>query len=383
MSDKKSFAYVGNWGYDVNAPEHGFGIFAYDRDSGELESIGHAFDDIRIGGPCMHPTKNVLYAPDERAEVLEEGGSQLVAIRLDPDTGAMTEINRVPSFGNAPSYVAVDGSGKYLLSANHAMGGVITCTRRNAEGGFEVFHKYDEANIALFPINEDGSIGPVCDVCVIEGSSILRSQKSSHPHSVMASPDGNVFVVGDLGADRVYAFTIDAEHSRLVKTADWSAVPGSSPRYSAFHPTLPLVFVNNETRPYISTFRYTSAGQLEHVGDWYTLRDCDTPDDKTLISDIRIHPSGKYIYNLVRGYEVISVLQVNESDGSLKVIQTLPVVGEWPKGCAVSPDGRFFYLCAKRSGFTALYSIAEDGTLTYTGKTFPDFNPANVTFFIH
>lgn len=377
MADKAGFAYIGSWGYDVNAPEHGFTMWRTDG-GGSLEPFGESFKDIRVGGPCLHPALDVLYVPDERAEVWPDGGSQLLAVRLDRESGAMTELNRVPSYGNAPAYCAVDGSGKYLLAANHGMNGMITCTERGS-GGFRIRRRYDEANIALFRLNEDGSIGEVCDIWVAEGSGPLKSQKSAHPHSIMASPSGDVFVAGDLGADRVYSFVLDRKNGKLRKVSEYAATPGSSPRYCAFHPTRPLVFVNYETRPFLAVFRYKETGELEHLGDRYAFE--ETGRTTAAASDIRLHPSGNFLYNLDRERSEITVFAVREEDGALTAVQTVRAAGEWPKGCAVSLDGAYFYLCAKRSGFTSLYEIDTDGRLFDTGKRFPQPNPANVTFF--
>ncbi|MBS6645637.1 MAG: beta-propeller fold lactonase family protein, partial [Clostridiaceae bacterium] len=265
--------------------------------------------------------------------------------------------------------------------ANHGGNGMITKTRLHSDGTYSLCREYDEANITLFPLNVDGSISSPSHIIRLTGNGPRKSQKSSHPHSIMASPDGKIFIVCDFGADRIYSFTIDRQKNILKTAYEYKVPAGSAPRYSAFHPKKPYFFVNNEVRPYVESFLYAENGTFEKVDELYVLPDNAVPDQLPLISDIRIHPTGKYLYNLSRTYNTVTVIGINETTGKMKILQLLELTGDFPKGCNISPDGSYLYIAMKKSGEVLLCRIAENGLLTLSDLRFPVQNAANITFY--
>lgn len=98
-------------------------------------------------------------------------------------------------------------------------------------------------------------------------------------------------------------------------------------------------------------------------------------------SDIRIHPSGKYLYNLIRGINAVSVFAINEETGDLDKVQTVTLDGTGPRGCAISPDGRFMLIAALTSNEVLVWAIGEDGKLSPSScRKISQPNPGTVTF---
>ncbi|MCD8068908.1 MAG: lactonase family protein [Lachnospiraceae bacterium] len=379
-----TFACIGAWGYRTDEPEHGFTICVYDPQAGTFTPTDSILPYIRVGGTCLHPTLPVLYCTDECFDSHPEGGGQILALRLHSDTGAAEELSRLPSFGCAPSYCAIDTSGKTLLVSNHAGNGMITRTEQDGSGCYHLVRQYDEANVTLFPLREDGSIAPPCDIVRLTKITPHGRRKHPMPHSVMASPDGKVFLVCDFGSDMIYTFTIDYETGKLVMTnsgAVFQGETGSAPRYSTFHPSKPYVNTNNEDTPYVYSFRYQPDGQMRLLGKTAAVAPDAPADQLPLISDIRIHPTGRWVYNLSRAYNTVTVLAVDEDTGILSRQQILPLSGDFPKGCCVSPDGRFLHIAMKKSGEVLTYPIAGDGSLLPLSHRLEVLNAANITFF--
>lgn len=98
-------------------------------------------------------------------------------------------------------------------------------------------------------------------------------------------------------------------------------------------------------------------------------------------SDLRIHPSGKYLYGLVCGLDVVSVLAISEKTGQIERIQTIKLEGGGPRGCAVSPDGRFLHVALTSIHKVVVLAIGEDGKVASTGESVSQPSPVNVTFF--
>lgn len=385
MSDyKNTFVYVGNWGKTPTGC--GFGICRYNTETGGLELIKSVFDEIAVGATCLDAKRNILYCTNELAThpgYVLGGGGQIYAFAIYPETGDLTEINHQPSYGTLPSSVAVDATGKYLIATNHTGHTPITKSVKDASGKYRIALEYDDATTILYPLNDDGSVGDPCDIYKHSGNGPLPKQSHPHPHQVMMSPSGNLFAVCDKGSDQIFFFRINRETEKLEVCGGegYKSIPGSSPRYSVFHPTRPYFYMNNETKAVIRAFRYDEDGKLEPICTVNALpEDCE--DNLTMMqSDIRIHPSGKYLYGLIRGINAVSVFEIKEETGKIEKIQTVTLDGTGPRGCAISPDGWFMHIAALKSKEVLVWAIGEDGKLSPTGKKISQPNPGNVTFF--
>jgi 6-phosphogluconolactonase len=394
MSDyKNTFVYVGNWTFAPSAWDtkpttgKGFGIFRYHSKTGELELMKSAvMDRISVGATCLDSKRNILYCVDEvmtQSAFRKGGGGLVYALAIDPETGDLTEINHQPSYGSLPTYVTMDATGKYLLVVNHTGHTPVTKIVKDACGKFRIVVDYDDSTTVLFRLDDDGSIGEPCDICVHSGSGPLPLQTHAKLHSVVMSPSGNLFAVCDKGSDKIYFYRINRETEKLEICGGegYTAIPGSSPRYSVFHPTRPFFYMNNETKAVICAFRYDEDGRLEPLCTVNALPEGCEDNPTIMQSDLRIHPSGKYLYTLIRLINVVSVFKIKEETGEIEKIQTATLDGIGPRGCAISPDGRFMLIAALESKQVLVWAIGDDGTLSPTGKKATQPVPGNVTFF--
>jgi 6-phosphogluconolactonase (cycloisomerase 2 family) len=99
-------------------------------------------------------------------------------------------------------------------------------------------------------------------------------------------------------------------------------------------------------------------------------------------SEIKVHPSGRHVYTLVRGIVSASVFEIDQDTGALKLIQTFKLEGSNPRSCSISPDGRFMLVAMILSAEVLVLSIGEDGKLSSTGHKAAQPHPANITFLV-
>ena len=388
--EKKTFVYIGNW-RPKEPGQSGYCIYQYDENTARLTYLKSAINDgLSIGAAYLNPKTNILYCANEQTHLPGRwgGGGQILAVKLDPESGDMTEISRQPSYGVDPTYIALDHSGKYMIVTHHVNYAPVTKIGRDPYGKFHIYTEFDDTTTVLFPLREDGSVGEPCDVWKHTGHGpIMSTQANPHVHSVMSAPDGGLFAACDKGSDRIYFFRIDYGTERLVLINDYPSLPGSSPRHSCFHPTLPYWYMNNETMPVLRGFRYSEDGRLDHICTVNSIPDgyADDPSldkiSRPRQSDIQIHPSGKYIYTLFRGINCISVFAVDQDTGVPERMQTV-----WPDGkdlrtCAFSPDGRYMLVTAPENSTVIALSVGPDGKLTPTGISISQPRPGVVTFF--
>lgn len=197
-------------------------------------------------------------------------------------------------------------------------------------------------------------------------------------HSIYAAPGKDFFLINDCGGDALKTYII--ENGKLKETSRIDIDAGYNPRYSAFHPTLPLVYGNNERVPELFTYSYDDNGKLELIARTSLLVGDEPPTNNGIIpaSDMTIHPSGKFIYTALRKVNRLVVIAVDEK-GATKLIQSTDCGGDGTRGLKVDPEGKLLYISNHDSGNVAIFEIAEDGTVKDTGRSMEIENASNAT----
>jgi 6-phosphogluconolactonase len=385
MPAPSSLVIIGNWDRHKRPPGNGFGVFRFDAETGEMELASTAGLDLTIGCAVLSSDGQRLYAVDEYTilpGLFQGGGGQLVGFRLDRERATLTEFTRTPSFGSLPSFVTLGGNERFCLVTHHTDRVPVTRVRRGPDGAYNIAMTYDDATTVLFPLDDDGTIAPPSDVILHEGAGgPLKRQTHPQLHAVTTSPSGALFAVTDKGNDRTHLFRIDTGQRKLVELGTrFVSEPGSSPRYTAWHPFRPFLFLNHETKALVSSLRYTEDGEIAHVGTWSVLAPGQNDEFELKQSDIKVHPSGKYIYTGIRGTSEVVALRIAQETGRLERFQAVTLDGKGPRGFAISPNGRFMVVAAHDSQLVLVWRIMPDGTLEPTGHRYPQPNPGTVTF---
>ena len=74
-------------------------------------------------------------------------------------------------------------------------------------------------------------------------------------------------------------------------------------------------------------------------------------------AEIRIHPSGRFLYNTNRGHNSVTMYDVDADTGKLSVIGWQSTLGEWPRGMNIDPSGTFLYVGNQNTDTIAVFSI--------------------------
>jgi 6-phosphogluconolactonase len=390
---KKMYALVGNFGF-APGPK-GLQVFNYDPATAGMELIESVFDDVNVGHQSIDAARNIAYIINECPSLRGQtgGGGYLMAVKIDPASGKLSLINEKPTLSADPCYTSLDGTGRYILVSHHTGYGFVTRIVKS-EKGYLTESFFDDTALVLFRINEDGSLGDVCDI------SLTSEDKTSGPHtwsrqnSVIASPTGELIVVCDRGLDKFHTYRLDRENGKLVPLHSTKVEPGLVPRYGVFHPSLPIFYANFQKKPLVRAYRYDAAnGNLDLTSNASLLPDEKAVEcgaelhmmhpkslhekmqmekmrgnlDKLEPAGILIHPNGKYVYASLRGENTIAVLDV-DSAGAISLKESIDCGGKNPRGLTISPDARFLFAANMDSGNVATFSIGNDGSLQATGK---------------
>lgn len=327
--------------------QHSEGIYhcRLDDSNGKLSEPRLA---AKIDGPgflALHPDRAVLYAVGRL-----EKRPVVASYRIeDSDAGApaLQFLNAVPIGDGGAAHLAVDARGRTLITA-----------------------QYGGGSIAVFGLDEEGRISARKALHEHDGASKVdaRRQSSPHPHWVGFSPDNRFVFVPDLGADHVVIYAFDAERGELVRHGSGEVPAGAGPRHMKFDPAGQRIYVLNELALTITVFDYdASAGSMEPRQTIATL-DADTKrrEQFASASEIRVHPSGDFVYAANRGHDSIAAFHVDRATGRLSHIESEHVRGATPRNFNVSPSGKWLLAAGQHSHTLAAFAIdAATGRLTY------------------
>ncbi|MGM9522467.1 MAG: lactonase family protein [Oscillospiraceae bacterium] len=378
----KTYVYVGNWN---TRGEGGIGIYDYDPSTGEAKYIKTVREDIVAGLIVADKKRGVIYSIDERSDNPDMpgkgGGGRVFSLRVDPETGNLEEISRQSAFGSMPAYITDDGTGNGLLLCNHSGNENITRIVKDENGHYRLERIFNDTAIMHYPINDDGSLGEPDDAYITPADGEIYSCL----HSVNLAPDGRSLVVCERNQDKAYLMHFDADSKKLVldDTEQFERgkgiKDGHCPRYSAFHPTKPFVYINSEYLPRLTVLRY--GAELETI----EIVDVTPPsagDRKFSQSDLCVSADGRFLYTMYRGVNMVCVYAIDQDTGIPEFVQEIALSGEGPRGFKFSPDGRFLLVANLDSKDVTTLAVADDGRLTETEyRTFGQEHPGNVTFY--
>jgi 6-phosphogluconolactonase len=380
-------AYVGSYA-SPGAPaagEAGIRLFSVDPDSGSLSQLSASMPDMEAGYLCRSLDGRFLYGVDERKD---DGrgpigpAASVKAFRIDPSDGRLSLINSQRAFGPFPTYVAIDPSGKWVVTASHGSFEHVEHVIRT-ESGFEIEYLFDDSTLTLYPVSETGALEPACDLQIFEGHGVDPSsskqvgghpQASPHAHSATFDPAGRFIMVCEKSADKIYLYSILNEFRRFSEPHVYSVSPGSAPRHPAFHPTKPLVFVTNEMASTLSSYTYDSNKRhITHIDTTSTISSdycgINAP------AEVRVHPSGRFVYVNNRGEDTVVCFVIDEESGKVSLRGSYPLSQSCHPGLAArsfafDPTGTFMFV-ADRPGnkLLTLAVDAENGDLALASTT--------------
>jgi len=191
------------------------------------------------GGPsvfALSPDRRMLY-------VGHRGQPAISSFRIDHTTGGLTPHGTVAS-DHAPTFLAPDRTGRYLLSAYY-------------QGGFAAVH----------PLGADGAVGaPALDtLATATGAHAIQTDPSNQfafvPH--IARFNDNVLepLRESTGPNVIWQLKFDAQSGRLTPNTPLRVEPESrlGPRHYCFHPTLPVAYFSNEQGCSVTAYRLDPA----------------------------------------------------------------------------------------------------------------------------
>ncbi|MCA9047904.1 MAG: lactonase family protein, partial [Planctomycetaceae bacterium] len=299
---------------------------------------------------AFHASGNYLYVCNETNDYGNQPTGSVTAYRVNRSNGQLTEINQRSSAGGVPCHLNVDATGKFLLVANYTGG-----------------------NVVVFPLAADGALEePSCVINHIGSGPNAERQEQPHVHSVNLSADNRFAYVADLGIDRVMIYRFDAQRGLLAPgSIDAVAVAaGGGPRHFCIHPNHRFAWTNHELTAEVSTFDIdTKTGGLTLKQTLSTLPGDVGDNVRRSTSECLCHPNGRFVYVSNRGHESIAVFAVEQTNGTLKLVEITQTGGAEPRNFCFDPSGKWMLVENQNSDSVITFRVdPETGRLQQTDQ---------------
>jgi len=306
-----TFAYVSL------AKDRKIAVYKVEPATGALTHIADAPCEGEPGALVANPAKTGLFA-----SLRPEG--KLVAFRIDPRAGTLTHLNTVEA-GPDPAQLSTDKEGRFLLSAYYVAG-----------------------KVTVHAIEEGGSLGsqPV--------QSVPTAEKA---HAILLDRENRFAFVPHTGPNAIFQFAFNAKTGELMpgSPARLATPENTGPRHIAFHPRLDIAYVSNEQGGSVTAYRFEKAsGSLQAMQTVTTLPNGFS--ERNACAEIKIHPTGRFLYVSNRGHDSIARFQVDERSGELTALGQTSTE-KTPRSFDLDPSGKFLYVCGEATDRIAAYHV--------------------------
>lgn len=321
----------------ASADEPGIKLWQFNPADGSLVEKTGARGVERPSYLAFHPAGELFIACSETDD------GELVSWRFGLVAETLTEISRQPSNGAHPAHAIVDESGKWLLSVNYSGG-----------------------NVNVFPLDEDGVIGALADSAAHEGTGPdEHRQDAAHPHSVSQIPGTQLFLVPDLGIDKIHIYKMDRQNGKLEYQRMIESAPGAGPRHVAFHPSLKVFYALEELSSTLAVYGISEEAGVDKLQvlslvpeGWH---------GQNTSAEVAVSENGKFLYASNRGHDSIAAFSI-EDDGTLNALGFAETGGQGPRHFALAPGAEWLIAANEKSGSLTVLKIDNAGMPKFDGK---------------
>jgi 6-phosphogluconolactonase (cycloisomerase 2 family) len=363
QTGKRMLAFVGTDTVPVDGAANGKGIYLFEVDAvtGGLKLVKLAAETASPSWLCLHPSRKYLYAVNEVSDYHGKSGS-ISAFAIDNKTAELRHLNTVSSQGAEPAHMSIDATGKFAFVANYS-GGSIAVFAIQQDGSLSE---------ATEVHRDEGSLGPVNAMDAPSGSFAISGHDAPHAHMIQADPL-NLFVLQtDLGQDRIYVYRLNSETGKLTPAHSpfVSVQAGYGPRHFAFHPNGRWMYSIQEEASTLIFFHYDPQAGALTAGQTISALPPGFAGTN-FCSEIMVAPDGRFLYAANRLHNSIATFSISGT-GNLAYVDDTPTQGDYPSNMVMAPEGRFLYVCNQRSDQITSFRVnKQTGRLAFTGKYQP------------
>ena len=333
------------------------GILAFDWNSatGDLSSAGVAAAVPKVAWLAFSHHKEYMYSASELDMFEGKPTGEVASFRVR--NGAIKQISARNSAGVGTCQVAVDHTGRMLVSVDYVGGSAASFRIANGELSEIVWTERYTYH------------GPNKD-----------RQQTAHAHYASFSPDNRFAYINDLGGDCIHIYKADPATAGMTPAGTYHGAPGCGCRTLHFHPNGHTAYCMNEMASTVDVLEWHKAdGSLTLVtridllpADYHgPTRGCDTV----------ITRDGRFVYFANRDDNFLYTFTADARTGSLTPVRRSNCGGKTPRNFVLDPTERWMLVANQDSNLLSVF--ARDpvtGALADQCKSFPAEAPMRILF---
>ncbi|MAE61507.1 MAG: hypothetical protein CMJ49_09150 [Planctomycetaceae bacterium] len=302
-------------------------VFAVDPYSGKLTQAHELPLEGTPYGACFDPSRKTFYAG-----YAADGQHCLAIFSINPNNAAIARIGTL-TLDEAPCYFSIDNTERFLLTAYYSAG-MVTVHQRNPDGTIKR-----------------------------EPHQIVATE--TFAHHIRTDPSNRfAFVPHVESTNKIYQFHFDEKSGKLIPNAvpTLDAGPGQGPRHLVYHPSLDIVYADNEQECSVTVYKFDSSnGILDPLQTVSTLGPLEN-DESFSNAQIHIHPDGRSVYAANRGPDSLAMFSIDPASGLITSLGQIPKEGT-PRPFGIDPGGNFLYCGGDNTTTITAYHIDAQGAL--------------------
>ena len=333
------------------------GILAYDWNplDGELTPAGVAANLPHAAWIALSPDRKFLYAASEVDSY--NGKPTGAAASFGIENGTLHPLSAQNSAGVGTCHVAVDQTGRVLISADYGGG-----------------------SAASFSIAA-GRLSPAVwtEHYAMHGPNADR-QQSAHAHFASFSPDNRFAYINDLGGDVIHIYSLDASTAKLTPAGTYHARPGAGPRTLHFHINGHTAYSVNELDSTVDVLEWNKAeGSLKLVSRIELLP--EGYKGPTRACDTVISRDGSFVYFANRDNDFLYSFKADRSTGALTPMGRSNCGGKTPRNFVLDPSERWMLVANQDSNIVSVFARdPKTGRLAEEGRSVAAPAPMRILF---
>jgi 6-phosphogluconolactonase len=286
---------------------------------------------------------------------VSESDNSVMGYAIESETGKLELIAQSPSHGHSPCYLAFHRPTFNLCIANYSSG---TTSR--------------------WKINKNGTFGKSYTQYKHEGTGFRTDrQEAPHAHCFTFDLNEKFGYSCDLGADKIYVYSLHAQGMTSVATIPTSA--GFGPRHVAFHPGKKIMAVLGELDCSVSLYELDDRGIFSILVQQISTLPKGF-NGKNTAADIHFSADGKFLYASNRGHNSLAMFSMNE-EIKLEHIGWKTENINWPRNFRIDPTGKYLLVANQNGNNIVVFSMdSKTGKLTPTSNEIAISQPVCITF---
>ncbi len=337
-----------------NTPD---GILAFDWDpaTAELSPAGLAAKLSNVDWITFSPDRKFLFAASEVDSFNGKPTGEVASYELA--NGKLTQVSAQNSAAKGTCHIALDHSGRVLLSADYGGGSAASFKVTNGRLSPSIWTEHYTQH------------GPKAD-----------RQEAAHAHFASFSPDNRYAYINDLGGDCIHIYKLNADTAELAPAGTYTAKPGSGPRTLHFHPNGVTAYCMNELDSTVAVLKWNAAdGSLTPVTTISLLARASKAVSTGC--DTVISRDGSFVYFANRGDDFLYSFKADPATGALTPIARTSSGGKTPRNFTLDPTEKWMLVANQGSDLLSVFARnPETGALANEGKSYKCAAPMCILF---